>query len=209
MPTLEKMIDGFKIYKATTHEKQKDLIIHQEQAGVRPTTLVITSSDLHISPDTLMGCTPGDLYLIRLKAGLVPPFSPELNGFTATLEYAIKYHKVNNILVLGHTHNDGLEMVLKGGHTTSDSDPLKAWLGVANEVAQAVNEQMKDYSDAEKNRAMELETIVMNIRNLFSYPDIQEQVNQGKLEIYGWHFDVESGQLLGFMPNDGTFAPIE
>lgn len=210
MPTLEKMVDGFKVYKATIHEKQKDLITHQEQAGIRPTTLVITSSDLHVSPDVITSCTPGDLYVIRMKAGLVPPYSTaELSGFTATLEYAIQYHKVQNILILGHSHNDGLEMVLDGGLETTDSDPLKAWLGIAGEVAQAVNAQMAEAPREHQERAMELETVVMNIRNLFTYPWIEKRINAGELEIYGWHFDVESGQLLAYMPTEGTFVPVD
>lgn len=209
MPTLEKLVDGYKVYKATTYERDKDLISHQLMADSKPTTLVITSSDLHIAPEVLTGCNPGDMYVIRLKAGIVPPFDPgKVSGFTATLEFGVMHLNVQNIVVLGHSHNDGLQMLLDGGHYTTDSDPLKAWLGHAHDVYEAVLRDMGDRSRADQERAMELETIVMNIRNLFSYPWIDERVKKRTLEVYGWHFDVENGMLYGYMPTTGRFEPF-
>jgi len=209
MPTLEKLVDGFKLYKANGHEQQKDAIVHRLQAGMKPSTLVITSSDNMVAPDILTTSNPGDLYTVRMKAGLVPPFdATALSGFGATLEYAVMTLQVQNIVVLGHSHNDGLEMVLNG-MKEDDSDPLKHWLGIANEVAESVRTQMAEDSREMQLRAMELECVVMGLRNLFSYPWIESRVNKGQLEMYGWHFDVLSGQLLGYMPNEGTFAPFE
>lgn len=210
MPTLEKLIDGYKIYKATTFERDRELISHQIAADVQPTTLVITSSDLHVAPENITSCTPGDVYVIRLKAGLVSPYNPDrVSGFTATLEYGVMVLEVQNIVVLGHSHNDGLQMLLDGVMQTTDSDPLRAWLGHAHEVAEAVKEQLGDQPRNVQERAIELETIVMNLRNLFSYPWISERVDAGKLEIYGWHFDIETGELLGYLPDKGTFESFE
>lgn len=210
MPTLEKLVDGFKVYKATTYERDKDLITHQLMAAVQPSTLVITSSDLHIAPEVLTGCNPGEMYVIRLKAGIVPPFSPgKVSGFAATLEFGVMNLEVKNIVVLGHSHNDGLQMLLDGGHYTTDSDPLRAWLGHAHDVYEAVKRDMGEHSREDQERAMELETIVMNLRNLFSYPWIEERLKKDQLEIYGWHFDIEDGTLLGYMPNKGCFEAFE
>lgn len=210
MPTLEKLIDGYKVYKATTFERDHEVISHQLKTHTKPTTLVITASDLHMAPENLTGCNPGEMYVIRLKAGLVPPFQKDrVSGFTATLEYGVQVLEVKNIIILGHNYNDGLQMLLDGVMQTSDSDPLRAWLGHANEVAEAVKQQMGDQPRNVQERAIELETVVMNLRNLFSYPWISERVNSGKLEIYGWHFDIDTGQLLGYMPNTGRFEPFE
>lgn len=210
MPTLEKLIDGFKVYKATTFERDKDLISHQLRAGIKPSTLVITSSDLSIAPEVITGTNPGEMYVIRLNAGIVPPYDPNrVSGSTATLEYGVVNLAVQNIVVLGHSLNAGLQMMLDGGHKTTDSDPLRAWLGYAHDVYEAVIRDMGHYSRQDQERGMELETIVMNLRNLFSYPWINERVQQGRLEIYGWHFDVETGMLLGYMPATGRFEPFE
>lgn len=209
MPTLEKMVDGFKIYKATVHEKEKNLISHQLRAGMKPTTLVITSSDFMVPPELLTGCNHGELYTIRLKAGLVPTYNPQrVSGFTATLEYAVTQLEVQNIVVLGHTYNDGLRTLLDGGHETTDSDPLKAWLGTAHEVYEAVKQHMGDAPRPDQERAMELETIVLCLRNLFSYPWLESRVNAGNLEIYGWHFDIEAGILLAYLPSENNFVPM-
>jgi carbonic anhydrase len=209
MPTLEKLIDGYKVYKATNYERDKEMIAHQLRSNIQPTTLVITSSDLHIAPEVITGSNPGDMYVIRLKAGIVPPYEPgKVSGFTATLEFGVMHLQVQNIVVLGHSHNDGLQMLLDGGHHTTDSDPLKAWLGHAHGVYEAVVQQLSDRSREDQERAMELETIVMNLRNLFSYPWINERVQKRLLEIYGWHFAIESGTLLGYMPGSGQFEPF-
>lgn len=211
MPTLEKLVDGYKIYKATMYEKHKDLLTHQLRAGIKPTTLVITSSDMQIPVDVLTGSTPGDLYIIRHKAGLIPPFynPEELDGFAATLEYAVEELQVQNILVLGHSHNDGLQTILDGDHKTSGSDPLRAWLGIASGIYEAIKRDLPNASREMQEKALELESIVMGIRNLFSYPWIESRVNAKKLELYGWHFDLESGTLLCYMPNEGVFSRIE
>lgn len=213
MPTLEKMIDGFKVYKATVHEKYKDTIAHQVRAGVKPSTLIITSSDLPIAPNALISSAPGELYVIRLKSGLVPSYRPDwVSGFTATLEYAVLGLQVKNIVVLGQSQEDGLQMLLDGILTTPETEGgggLRKWLSIAGEVSDAVRTQLSQYSRAEQERAMELETIVLCIRNLFSYPWIESRINNGSLEIYGWHFDIESGALLGYMPSQGTFVPFE
>ncbi|MGB1539467.1 MAG: carbonic anhydrase [Rickettsiales bacterium] len=210
MPTLEKLIDGFKVYKATTYEQHRDLIMHQIEAGVQPTTMVVCSSEMQIAPASLISCTPGELYTIRLKAGLVAPFAKDkVSAFAGSLEYAVCEVGVQNIVVLGHSHNHGVRMVLEGGHKTSPSQALQDWLSVADEVAEAVKSQMGEYPFEDQLRAMELETVVMGMRNLFSYPWIRSRVEEGKLEIYGWHFDVESGQLLAYAPNEGQFVPVE
>lgn len=210
MPTLEKLIDGFKVYKATTYPLDKELIAHQLMAGIKPSTLVITSSDLHIAPEVITASNPGEMYVIRLKAGIIPPYDPNrVSGFTATLEYGVVNLAVQNIVVLGHSHNDGLQMLLDGGHKTSDSDPLRAWLGHAHDVYEAVIRDMGDRSREDQERAMELETIVMNLRNLFSYPWIEKRIQKGKLELYGWHFNIENGTLLGYMPTTGRFEPFQ
>lgn len=210
MPTLEKLIDGYKVYKATTFERDHEIISHQVKTQSRPTTLVITASDLHMAPENLTGCNPGEMYVIRLKAGLVPPFDKDrVSGFTATLEYGVQMLEVKNIIILGHNYNDGLQMLLDGAMQTSDSDPLRAWLGHAHEVAEAVKQQLSSQPRDIQERAIELETVVMNLRNLFTYPWITDRVNKGQLEIYGWHFDIDTGKLLGYMPNTGKFEPFE
>lgn len=210
MPTLEKLVDGFKVYRTTTYARDKELFAHQLMAKVQPSTLVITTPDLHVAPEVLTSSTPGDMYVMRMKAGIVPPFSPDrISGFTATLEFGVVNLAVQNIVVLGHSDNDGLQMLLDGKHLASEaSDPLRAWLSYAQEVCDAVKRDMGDRPRADQEQAMELETIVMNLRNLFSYPWVAERVEKGRLEIYGWHFNIATGDLLGYMPGTGMFESM-
>lgn len=210
MPNFGHLVSGFRTFHATEFERDRDLVTHLVESGLRPSTLVITSSGMHISPEKLTGSRPGELYVIRNMVGLVPPFEGEegANGTVAAIEYAVNNLKVENILVLGHAHSVGVKLLLDNEATMQSSDPMKAWLGIGKEVKDVIEKQMGDKSREEQERACEFELIVLCLRNLYSYPWVAKRAEEGSLQLIGWHFDIETGQLLNFNLNSQQFEAI-
>ena len=212
MVALSKLVSGYRVFKATTYEEHKDVITHLLRMGAKPTSLVITSCSLRISADQIFGCSPGDLYVIRNVGGFVPPYEEKgMHGTLAAIEYAIKVLKVENVMIVGHAHCEGVRELMKlDEHITEHNrDPMKAWLSIAVRARDEVRKQMAGSSEQEQLRACEKEVVLVSLLNLLEYPWIKELVEQGKLDIYGWYFNIEKGELLAFNPQSKFFELVE
>lgn len=211
MSTFQHLINGFKTYKVTNYEPQKDLITHLLQQGLTPSTLIITSSTLSISPDQLTSSKPGELFVVRNLGGLVPPHGHEALAVTSSIEYATTVLNIDNIIVLGSTNCHGIKQLMafdKNDDLKSDNDPLKRWLSIAKEARDIVKKEMGDQEAHIQESACEKEAILISLRNLLSYPWIKNQVSKDTLRIYGWHFNIYTGELLNFNPSNRQFEPI-
>lgn len=206
----EKLISGFRDFKATTYQNYKDLVVHLVRQGQKPNTLVICCCDLRISPDNIVSCNPGDLYVIRNVAGLVPKYDEGgSNGTIAAIEYAVNNVGVENIVVLGHAHCDGIKKLMIDDKISKDSkDPVASWLSIALDAKNAVLEQVQDKSDDEKARVCEMESVLISLKNLLGYPFITDKAKKGQINLFGWHFDIEQGELVAFDPRTKFFEPV-
>lgn len=214
MPTFESLVNGFKIFKATVYPQKKDLIMHLRQQGHKPTTLMMTSSELRISPDVLTSSNPGDLYVIRTPAGLIPPYKSVAQASVAGVLFAVEELKVENIIILAHAHNAGIRklMLMQGDNLNIDNtalDPVSRWLSIGVPARDAVREHLKNLTPTEQEQTLEKELVLHSMHNLLGYPNIQQLVDDNKLQIFGWHFDIESGTMLCFNPGTQQFESLE
>ena len=209
------LISGFRVFKATTYQEQKEIAGHLIRQGVKPSTLFITCSDLRISPDMIFSSNPGELFVLRNVAALVPSYdSIGSNSIVAAIEYAVIALSVESIVVLGHAKCDSIKLLMDSdeiGHSTlsvKNTKAMKSWLSVANDAKKVINDELKDKTQEEKEHACEQESILVSLRNLITYPFIEERLNDDSLKLYGWHFDIEKGSLFGFDPETKFFEPI-
>jgi carbonic anhydrase len=208
------LIDGFKVFKATTFQEQKDVVGHLIQLGEKPSTLFITCSDMRVSPDIIFSSKPGDFFIYRNVGALVPKFGSDgVNGIIAALEYAVEGLKVDTIIVLGHARCDSMKLLMdsdscEAAAKVKEAKSINDWLSIAEEAKQLVNESLSDKPQEEKESACEKESVVLSLNNLLTYPFIQEKVEDDSLKIFGWHFDIRTGELLGFDPDTKFFDPI-
>ena len=213
MPDIGKLISGFRVFKATTFEQQKDIISHLMIQGQKPTTMVISCVDLRIAPADLFATNPGELYVVNNIGGLVPKYDSEgVHGILAAIEYAVNDLEVENIIVLGHKKCESIKMMMSdkfASETDGLSKSMKAWLAIASEAREVVKKELHDKSEEEQQSACEHESIVISLRNLMGYPYVAERVNQGKLKILGWQSNiVETGTIMSFDPDTGFFEHI-
>ncbi len=177
--------------------------------GQHPKTLMIACSDSRVDPAILFSSSPGEMFVVRNVANLVPPFegSGGFHGVSSAIEFAVINLQVENIVVLGHRQCGGIrslfepQIVRQGGFFTQ-------WMTIA---AQAKGKVLQKFPDADvetKCRECEKESIVTSLENLRTFPFIETAVAERGLQLLGVYFDLENGQLWHYDDSLGAFQEV-
>ncbi len=204
---LKEMLAGFDNFKKENYllnpDRMKDLI----ENGQHPDALVIACSDSRSCPEEVFDRKPGEIFVGRHIAALVPPHDPtdEDDTVAASIEYAVEHLKVKHIIVVGHTHCGGIA----GLASDVKEGAVGHWIQRACEIIDNVESKFgKDLSDSEKLKAMEQESIVWSLNNLKTYPVVRKAVKEDGLELHAWQFDMGNGKLLAYDEDKGSFKLI-
>ena len=179
--------------------------------GQNPRALVISCCDSRADPGMLMGAGPGDIFVVRNVANLVPPYrnGAEMPGIRADIEFAIKGLSVEHIVILGHSGCGGIRALMDGeGVDRHQFEFIGNWVSIARAARDRVMLELADESPAVQTRACEQGAIALSLGNLMSFPWIRERVEGGTLKLHGWYFDIDAGQLLAYSPETKNFAPL-
>ena len=156
-----------------------------------------------------MGSAPGDLFVVRNIANLVPPCTPDAPpGVSSAIEFAVCGLQVERIIVLGHARCGGIRALLHPQALSTETNFVGRWMAIASPVKQTVLEQLAHKSEEERQKACELSSILASMDNLLSYPWIKPRVEAGLLKLHGWYFDIETGALMAYSPRQHAFLPL-
>lgn len=212
MTDLNRLVSGYRSFKATIFERQRDIIRHLIEQKQKPSTLVISSCDLPISPSEIFSANPGEFFILNNIGGMVPRYKTEgISGILSALEYAVTNLEVETILVLNNAKCTSTKLIMSDDFVafkSKMSDTMKTWLSIASEARDVVKKQLKDKSIEEQELAFEKETLVISLNNLLSYPYIKERIAKNKIKILGWQFDIETGTISAFNPQSAMFETI-
>lgn len=210
MADISTFVEGFSRFQEK-YFSAEDSIFNQLRQGQNPSTLVISCCDSRTDPGMLMGAHPGDIFVVRNVANLVPPYSngAEMPGIRADIEFAVKGLNVSNIIVLGHSSCGGIRALMDGeGITRNQFEFIGRWVTIARDARERVMRELADQPDAVQSRACEHWAIALSLRNLTTFPWIKEKVEAGTLKLYGWYFDIQAGELLAYSPEKDAFASL-
>jgi carbonic anhydrase len=188
-----------------------DSVYTRLRQGQKPHALVISCCDSRADPGMLMGAGPGDIFVVRNVANLVPPYrnEAEMPGIRADIEFAVKSLNVEHIIILGHSGCGGIRALMDGeGVTKSNFEFIGAWVNIASAARERVMRELAGESDAVKARACERWAIALSLDNLLSFPWIGDRVEAGTLALHGWYFDIDAGELLAYSRETSSFAPL-
>lgn len=191
---MDKLIEGYRRFRTFRWPEQRELFWRLAAAGQKPRALVIACSDSRADPQTVFDAGPGELFVVRNVAALVPPYSPDAgyHGTSAAIEFAVRELKVSEIVVMGHGRCGGVSALL-GGAPASCPDFIANWTSIAAEArGRALAGQPKP---EEAQKRGEHETIRTSLANLMTFPWIRERVAMGELTVHGCHFDISNGEL--------------
>jgi carbonic anhydrase len=205
--TLERLIDGFHAFRETYYEVNRPLFDALARHGQAPKVMVIGCADSRVDPLLILGAEPGDVFVVRNVANLVPPYAPDgrYHGTSAALEFAVRVLEVEHIVVLGHAQCGGVRVLLEGSPMAGRGDDfVGAWMSIA-EPARA---RVWPLPPEKRQRAGEHETVKVSLGNLRTFPWIAERVAESRLSLHGWYFDLESGRLMQLDPLSQAFRDV-
>ncbi len=208
MKDFSDLLTGYQRFRQTEYRRQRDRWEELSQ-GQAPKVMVIACSDSRVDPAQIFDTSPGEIFVVRNVANLVPPF--ELgggrHGVSAALEFAVTQLEVPEIVVLGHGACGGVHAALTrrfAGKAPGAGGFIAHWVDMLDEARDRI---VAEHGEGDAAiRALELETVRVSIANLRTFPCIPEREAAGTLQIHGAYFAIAEG-VLHVMDEDGAFAP--
>ena len=208
MDEIIKLIDGFGRFRAHYYERDRESFKRLVHQGQSPKIMVIACCDSRVDPAIVTDCDPGDLFVVRNVANLVPPCEQGggYHGTSAALEFAVRCLHVEHVIVMGHARCGGIRALL-GDIRFEDSAGqfIAPWMSIAEEARREVAATHAAECADVRAAACEQAAVRISIRNLMTFPFVQEAVAAGRLQLHGWYFDLDGGELLGCDPGYGRF----
>jgi carbonic anhydrase len=211
MVTFVDMLEGYRRFRTTGWANQRARWEYLKD-GQSPRIMVIACSDSRVDPTEIFDTNPGEIFVVRNVAALVPPFetNPGRHGVSAAVEFAVQILGVEEILVMGHGLCGGCSAALTQdlhGAPPGEGGFIASWISMLDEARARVVAVHGDDRGRVAGRAMEQEAVKVSIANLRSFPWIAEKEQAGRLAIKGAFFAISDGVLHILDEASGTFAP--
>ena len=205
----QQLIAGFRRFRERSFTDDNAQFHTLVQFGQTPSTMVVGCCDSRVDPALILDCAPGDLFVIRNVANLVPPAENQghYHGTSAALEFGVRNLAVQHIIVLGHAQCGGIQALLRGGLAQEDTF-IAAWMRIAEAARIQVEKELAGASNEARHRGCEQLAILVSLNNLMTFSWIRERVEQGRLTLHGWYFDIERGELLGYNVTTQKFETL-
>jgi len=204
---MKELIDGYTRFRKQIFPTQRPLF-QRLATGQSPSTLLITCSDSRIVPDLIMQTEPGDLFICRNAGNMVPPYSDRTGGVSATIEYAVLALNIESIVVCGHSDCGAMKGVLHP-EKLKDMPTVASWLHHADTARRLVHETYPALDEQGLLRAVTEENVIAQLDHLRTHPSVASRLAQGRLQLFGWVFDIHSGELKSFDPALSGFVPLD
>jgi len=212
---MEKLLKGIIKFKTEDYKKYEK-VFGTLKDSQKPHTLFIGCSDSRVVPTLITKALPGELFIVRNVANIVPPFrqTDEYLGTQASVEYAVNILRVENIIVCGHSNCGGCSAILN--YYTADFqniDSVKRWLKLGLPALEKLekfllNGKNKTDGSINKNLMIEQLNVLEQIKNLLTFPYIAKKQREGKLNIYGWYYIIETGDIFNYNKDKKYFELI-
>ena len=201
------LLKGHANFMAGRYMREKDRIQDLASEGQNPSTMIIACCDSRAAPETIFNAGPGELFVLRNVANLVPTFQPDggQHGTSAGIEFAVKALAIQNIVVMGHGRCGGIKAALAPNQAPLDEgDFIGKWMAMLGELPSQLG-QNNLLTSGERQTALEPISIRNSIRNLRTFPYIAELEKAGKLLLHGAWFDISTGELWIMDSKSGDF----
>lgn len=200
----EALIRGHRRFRAEYAAGEREFLERLASKGQSPDALFIGCSDSRVVPELLTSSSPGQLFVLRNVANLVPVFADPDSSVGAAIEYAVSHLRVPHVIVCGHYECGGVKAALDGLDKVRALPSLFEWLGEVRAAAESVDPDLPP--EARWRRAVE-ESVVFQLGNLASYAAVSTALAEGLLRIHGWVYDLRTGGLSVYDAGKHAFVP--
>ena len=208
---VNQLVQGFKGFRESYFFKREGFFQNLTRRGQTPKIMIICCSDSRVDPAILFGARPGELFVVRNVANLIPPYKPDgkLHGVSAAVEFGVRDLNITSIVVLGHAFCGGISTLCKkiidekeksadNENKIQEREFIDSWMDIAKPALKNVN--FDDWPGDSQHKAEKL-AVLNSIKNLKTFPWIKTAIKEKVLHLHGWWFDMENGALWA---NEGT-----
>lgn len=203
---MEKLVKGIHTFQQGFFRKNRALFEELAEAGQKPETLFITCSDSRVDPNLITASKPGELFIVR-NVGNVVPRAELPGGNAAAIEYAVEVLGVDNIIVCGHTQCGAMNAILNP-HTMDTLPFVRKWLTQTSRVREIIESRYAHLTPEKRVTAAVEENVLGQLENLRDYPFVASRIEKGTLQVNGWVFDISSGAVFDYDPDEGEFKAL-
>jgi carbonic anhydrase len=209
MPFPHRLVEGYRQFAEGRLRHEQDRYRELAEGGQSPEVMVIGCCDSRVSPEVIFDARPGELFVVRNVANIVPPYEPDgrAHGVSAALEFGVAALKVMHIVVLGHARCGGVKAFAEKAEPLSPGDFIGNWMRLMAPAAEKAGPQDK-LSWADYITRLEQANVANSLDNLKTFPRLREQVASGQIAIHGAYFGVATGELSIRDEATGEFVPV-
>ena len=210
MKTFQGMIDGYERFREGDWQSERERWGELAE-GQSPQVMIISCSDSRVDPSQIFDLAPGEVFVMRNVAALVPPYetTPGQHGVSAAVEFAVQFLKVKQIVVMGHGLCGGCQAALTRSlheNPAGEGGFVANWVSLLDAARDPIAEQYGT-TGRPAELAMELEAVKLSLRNLMTFPFVADKVQSGELQLGGAHFAISDGILRLLDEETGEFLP--
>ena len=196
---LEYIIAGYKKFRQKYFEGNNNLY-EDLKNGQNPKILVIACSDSRVDPAIILNCKPGDLFVVRNVANLVPPYENDggHHGTSAALEFAVLGLVIKHIIILGHSSCGGIQALVEDPTKMQEENFISRWMEIAKPALQKTITNYPNQSIKEQVGNCAKFALINSLNNLLTFPWIKDRATSGELSLHSWYFNIDSGIIEEF-----------
>lgn len=207
----EVLADRFRRFKFRHFAPNQDRYEELASNGQNPEVMIVSCCDSRVDPETIFGAMPGELFVVRNVANLVPPYETtgKYHGVSAALEFAALNLRVKHIVVIGHSGCGGVRACLEhDAARQSEAQFITNWMSILDEGRARIMTAFAGKPLAEIRAALERESVIASLDNLRTFPCIKILEGKGRLALHGAYFDIGSGTLSAYNQATAEFVPL-
>ncbi len=199
--SFEQLLSGYKKFKEKFGDSGNDLMSNLSLKGQAPQFMVISCCDSRVDPSLILQCSPGDLFIVRNIANIVPPYESDEyhHGTSAALEFGVCYLKVKHIIIMGHSQCGGIIASLDKSVLSQQNDFIGNWVKLINHQHDT-NIDIDTYAK---------ECLNYSYENCLTFPWIKSRVQEKKLSVHRWFFDIKTASIMAYSTKDNTFISLQ
>jgi carbonic anhydrase len=209
MPLPQRLLEGYESFRNGRYASEAERYRRLGEGQQKPSIMMIACCDSRAAPETVFDAGPGEIFVVRNVANLVPPYTPDggHHSTSAALEFAVLSLGVKHVVIMGHGRCGGIRVATQAGSPLTHTDFIGSWMRAVKDVARIVPKD-EGVTDGDHERHIERASIEHSLANLRTFPWIRMNENRGELSLHGVWFDISLGELHVFDEGAATWAPL-
>jgi carbonic anhydrase len=197
MPFPKRLTDGYANFRSGRFSEERDRYKRLGEGAQTPKVMIIACCDSRAAPETIFDVGPGEIFVMRNVANLVPPYAPDgkHHATSAAIEFAVIALGVQHVVVMGHGRCGGIRAVVEGGDPLSAGDFIGKWMSDVEDVAETVRQGHEHNHEHDLQTAVEHASVEHSLANLRTFPWLRMRENKNELTVHGAWFDIALGEL--------------